>query len=161
MRAVTDRPEYDRIGRLYSLHRRPEPRIAAQISGALGDASTVVNVGAGTGSYEPADRPVVAVEPSPVMICQRPPGAAPVVRAVAEALPLPTGPSTPRLAVFTVHHWTDVRAGLGEMTRVARRLVILTFDPVVHATFWLLQDYLPESNDFPPVVRRRRRYWPS
>jgi hypothetical protein len=149
MRAVTDRPEYDRIGRLYSLHRRPEPRIAAQISGALGDASTVVNVGAGTGSYEPADRTVVAVEPSPVMISQRPLGAAPVVQAVAEALPMPSGSFDAALAVFTVHHWTDVRAGLGEITRVARRIVILTFDPVVHATFWLLKEYLPESNELP------------
>ena len=159
---LSDSPEYDRIGRLYSRHRRPEPRIAARITQALGDASTVLNIGAGTGSYEPLGPGVVAVEPSPVMISQRPDGAAPVVQAVAEALPFAAGSFDAALAVFTVHHWTDVRAGLDEITRVARRVVILTFDPAVHAGFWLLEDYLPESNDLPSCCPRLRRPpWPN
>jgi SAM-dependent methyltransferase len=105
----------------------------------------VVNVGAGTGSYEPSDRAVVAVEPSQVMIAQRRAGSAPVVRAVAERLPLADQTFDAALAVLTVHHWTDVAAGLAEMGRVARRLVIFTFDPIVHNSFWLFDDYVPEA----------------
>ncbi|HEY7948163.1 MAG TPA: methyltransferase domain-containing protein [Acidimicrobiales bacterium] len=104
----------------------------------------MVNIGAGTGSYEPADRGVVAVEPSAVMIGQRPVGAAPVVQAVAEGLPFGDGAFEAGLAVFTIHHWHDVAAGLSEMSRVARRLVIFTFDPPVHNAFWLLEEYVPE-----------------
>jgi SAM-dependent methyltransferase len=136
---------YDRIGSVYARHRRPDPRLAAQIARALSDATTVVNVGAGTGSYEPSDRAVVAVEPSQVMIAQRPSGSAPVVRAVAERLPLADQTFDAALAVLTVHHWTDVTAGLAEMGRVARRLVVLTFDPIVHNSFWLFDDYIPEA----------------
>ncbi len=139
-------PGYDRIGSVYARHRRPDPRVADQIYRALGEATTVVNVGAGTGSYEPADRTVVAVEPSAVMIGQRPPGSAPAVRAVAERLPFADQAFDAAMALLTIHHWTDTAAGLVEMSRVAQRLVVFTFDPVVHKSFWLLQDYLPESN---------------
>ena len=137
-------PVYDGIGRVYARHRRPDPRIAAQIERALGGARTVVDVGAGTGSYEPDDRLVVAVEPSPVMAGQRAAGAAPVVRAVAERLPFADGAFDAAMAVLTIHHWSDATAGLGEMARVARRLAVLTFDPAVHSTFWMFTDYLPE-----------------
>ena len=105
-------PVYDTIGRAYARHRRPEPRIAAQVTLALGAARTVLNVGAGTGSYEPTDKSVVAVEPSPVMAAQRPVGAAAVVRAVAEHLPFPDGSFDAALAVLTIHHWSDVVGGL-------------------------------------------------
>jgi SAM-dependent methyltransferase len=104
----------------------------------------VVNVGAGTGSYEPADRRVVAVEPSAVMLAQRPAGAAPAVQAVAEHLPLPDGVADVALAVLTVHHWGDWRAGLAELRRVAGRVVVVTFDPAVHAATWIIDEYVPE-----------------
>ena len=146
---------YDDIGRGYARHRQTEPRIAARIDDALGDARTVVNVGAGTGSYEPADRDVTAVEPSATMIAQRPPDAAPVVQAGAEALPFEDGAFDAALAVLTVHHWGDWRRGIAEVRRVARRAVVLTWDPAFDG-FWLTQDYLPEvlaadRRDFPPI----------
>lgn len=131
-------PLYDAIGRSYSEHRRPEPRIAAYVERALGDARTVVNVGAGTGSYESEDRTVVAVEPSMTMIRQRRPG--PVVQAVSEALPFPDQSFDAATAFITIHHWSDWRAGLREMQRVARRVVILGVDPVVLQSFWIV-DY--------------------
>ncbi|HYP56038.1 MAG TPA: methyltransferase domain-containing protein [Solirubrobacterales bacterium] len=134
---------YDRIGIGYSDVRRPDPRIAARLEAALGNARTVLNVGAGTGSYEPADRDVTAVEPSEVMIAQRPPGAAPVVRARAEDLPFADDSFDAAMAIITVHHWDDPAAGLAEMTRVARdRVVVLTFDPPPLREHWLL-DYVP------------------
>ena len=145
----TGEPGYDRIGAVYARHRRPDPRLAAQFDRALGEGATVVNVGAGTGSYEPADRRVVAVEPSGVMISQRRPGSAPAVRAVAEHLPFADRSFDAALALLTVHHWQDAAAGLAEMSRVARRLVIFTFDPVVHMDFWMVQEYLPESVALP------------
>ena len=138
-------PIYDRIGRRYAQRRQPDPRIAARVVRALGDARTIVNVGAGSGSYEPQDRRVVAVEPSEVMITQRPREAAPVVRAVAEALPFSNNQFDAALAVLTVHHWTDAKRGLAELRRVARRQVILTWDPKHLATFWFTRDYLPEA----------------
>ncbi|HEX8322140.1 class I SAM-dependent methyltransferase [Longimicrobium sp.] len=137
-------PIYDTIGIGYSAYRRPDPRIAAQIADALGTASTVLNVGAGAGSYEPADRRVAAVEPSGEMIRQRLPGAGPAVRAYADHLPFRDGSFDAALAVLTIHHWPDWRAGLQEMRRSARdRVVILTWDPE-HPGFWLVQDYFPE-----------------
>ena len=146
---------YDNIGRGYARRRQTEPRIAALIDAALGDARTVVNVGAGTGSYEPVDRDVTAVEPSATMIAQRPPGAAPVVQASAEALPFEDGAFDAALAVLTVHHWADWRRGIAEMRRVARRAVVLTWDPAFEG-FWLTRDYLPEvlaadRRDFPAI----------
>jgi SAM-dependent methyltransferase len=137
---------YDVIGRLYSRHRRPDPRIAAQIEAALGDARTVLDVGAGTGSYEPRDKTVVACDPSSVMISQRPVGSGPAVRSVAEALPFASGAFDAVLAVLTVHHWNAPRVGLRELARVGRRVVVLHFEPDVHNSFWLFDDYLPECN---------------
>jgi SAM-dependent methyltransferase len=116
---VLTQPVYDRIGGQYREGRREEPRISAAILAALGSASPVVNVGAGAGSYEPGDRPVVAVEPSAVMVGQRPPEAAPAVRAQAEALPFGDRTFGAAMAVLTVHHWSDPACGLAEMRRVA------------------------------------------
>jgi SAM-dependent methyltransferase len=120
---------YDVLGRSYVQTRATDPRIAAAIWEALGDARTVVNVGAGTGSYEPPDREVTAVEPSAVMIAQRPPDAAPAVQAVAEALPFEDGSFDAAMAVLTLHHWSDWRAGIEELRRVARRVVVFSWDP--------------------------------
>ncbi|MEU3460492.1 MerR family transcriptional regulator [Streptomyces sp. NPDC006733] len=149
---------YDEIGGAYTATRRTEPRIAAQIVDALGDAHTVLNVGAGTGSYEPSDRAVTAVEPSAVMRTQRRIGAAPCVAAAAERLPFEDQSFDAAMAVSTVHHWDDPLAGLREMRRVARRVVVLTFDtdaPRWPERFWLTRDYLPEFaeilTDFPSL----------
>ncbi len=139
---------YDRIGRTYATTRQPDPRIAARIDVALGSARTVVNVGAGTGSYEPFPaRKVVAVEPSAVMIAQRPPGSAPVVQATAEALPFPDGAFDAALAVLTIHHWSDVEAGVAELHRVAGRIVVFTFDADAQRRYWLFDEYLPDVAD--------------
>lgn len=136
---------YDRLGRGYSRVRCPDPRIAERIYAALGTARTVVNVGAGTGSYEPEGREVTAVEPSAEMIAQRPPGSAPVVQASAEDLPFAEGSFDASLAVLTAHHWADLGAGLSEMRRVSReRIVIVTFDPEALAQLWISRDYFPE-----------------
>jgi SAM-dependent methyltransferase len=135
---------YDRIGRNYAAFRRPDRRIASGIDAALGDAIGVVNVGAGAGSYEPRGRTVLAVEPSDVMIRQRPEGAAPCLRGSAEALPLGTAAVDAAMAVLSMHHWTDLERGLGELARVARqRVVLLTWVPDA-APFWLTADYFPE-----------------
>ncbi len=152
---------YDAIGSAYSATRRTEPRIAARVWEALGDARTVLNVGAGTGSYEPPGRAVTAVEPSAVMRAQRLSAAAPsvaaaapcaaavapCVAAVAESLPFADGSFDAAMAFSTVHHWDDPIAGLREMRRVARRVVVFTHDPGEAAwrgRFWLSRDYLPE-----------------
>jgi SAM-dependent methyltransferase len=139
-------PTYNRIGLNYSDFRRSEPRIEAAIWEALGDARSVVNVGAGAGSYEPADREVIAVEPSPVMIGQRPQGAAPALQGVAEALPLDDKSVDAAMGVLTIHHWPDREAGLAEMRRVARRrIVLLTIDPERNQEIWTLSEYFPEA----------------
>ncbi|WP_040339712.1 methyltransferase domain-containing protein [Candidatus Blastococcus massiliensis] len=136
---------YDEIGHTYRRTRQPDPRIAAAIVHALGDVDSVVNIGAGSGSYEPPQT-VVAVEPSRVMLGQRPPGSAPAAEAVAEALPLADDAVDAALAVLTVHHWSDVAAGIAEMRRVARRrAVFFTWWPERVADFWLLRDYLPAA----------------
>src|SRR5689334_11988867 len=138
---------YDTIGTTYTVTRRTEPRIAAQFWAALGDARTVVNVGAGTGYYEPTDRDVLAVEPSAVMRAQRPAGAAPCVAAAAESLPFADRSFDAAMAVATVHHWSDPIAGLREMRRVARRVVVFTCETTEESwrgRFWLTRDYLPE-----------------
>jgi SAM-dependent methyltransferase len=134
---------YDRIGRSYVATRGEDPRIAAAIHAALGDARTVLNVGAGAGAYEPRDRDVTAVEPSAVMRAQRPPGAAPCSDARAEALPFPDGAFDAAMAVFSDHHWSDRLAGLRELRRVARRAVVMQWDPATRDAFWLPRDYLP------------------
>jgi SAM-dependent methyltransferase len=136
---------YDRIGVGYAGRRRPDPRIAARIDAALGDAVSVVNVGAGTGSYEPGGRRVVALEPSIEMIRQRRPDAAPAVRGVAEALPFADGTFDACLAVITMHHWADADAGMAEMRRVSRRQVVVTFDAAVHDALWVIAEYVPEA----------------
>jgi len=138
---------YDTIGAAYTVTRRTEPRIAAQVWAALGDARTVLNVGAGTGSYEPPGRDVTAVEPSAVMRSQRPAGAAPCVAAIAESLPFEDQSFDAAMAFATVHHWQDPIAGLREMRRVARRVVVFTCDTTDRSwrrRFWLTRDYLSE-----------------
>lgn len=135
---------YDLLGTTYGRYRLPDPRISAAIERALGDAKRLLNVGSGTGSYEPNGRYVTAVEPSMVMIRQRPSGSAPVIQAVAEHLPFGDRAFDAALALLTVHHWPDARRGLMELTRVASAQVILTWDPAVFEKFWLVNEYLPE-----------------
>ncbi len=126
---MTARVDYERHGRTYAQHRRPDPRLAAHIHAALGDARTVVNVGAGAGSYEPQDRWVLAVEPSATMRAQRPAGAAPAVAAHAETLPFDDGAFDAAMACVTIHHWDSPAAGLAELRRVARGpVVVFTFE---------------------------------
>ena len=149
-------PLYDQIGIGYSDYRRPDPRIAARIETALGPCRSVLNVGAGAGSYEPKNRSVVAVEPSAEMIRQRRQPAAGVIQANAVRLPFKDRSFDASLAILTIHHWSNKARGLAELRRVAcDRVVILTWDPE-HAGFWLIQDYLPEiteidRRDFPTL----------
>lgn len=142
---------YDEIGTTYSTTRVPDARIQAQIDRALGDAVTVVNVGAGAGSYEPVGREVVAVEPSAVMIGHRRPGSAPCLQAAAENLPLADGTFDAAMAVLTVHHWRDLERGIAELRRVARRVVVLTWDAAYGDEFWLTRDYLRASIEWDKV----------
>ncbi len=146
---------YDRIGVGYSEYRRPDERIATRIDAALGHSRTVLNVGAGAGSYEPKDRFVVAVEPSAEMIRQRPRTAAQSIQAVADRLPFSDRAFDATLAILTIHHWSRRDRGLAEMRRVSRdRVVIFTWDPT-HPSFWFIQDYLPE------ILEIDRRHFPS
>ncbi|HMI95993.1 MAG TPA: class I SAM-dependent methyltransferase [Micropepsaceae bacterium] len=153
---------YDKIGSNYAQHRKADPRIAAAVTAALGNARTVLNLGAGAGSYEPRDRRVVAVEPSTRMIAQRPKDSAPVVRASAMALPFRDDAFDAAMAILTIHHWPDRERGLAEMKRVAhRRCVILTWEPP-ETDFWLTADYLPHFLEadrklFPPWFRGGRK----
>ena len=144
---MRDAQLYDGIGVGYALGRRTDPRWAAAIVAALGDARSVLDVGAGTGSYEPTGRTVLAVEPSGEMIRQRAADAAPVVRAVAEALPVRDRAVDAALAVLTVHHWTEWRRGIAELRRVAGRRVVLTYETNRHADFWFVRDYVPEIGE--------------
>lgn len=149
-------PAYDRMGVDYSEVRRADPRFEVAIWDALGHAKSVLNVGAGAGSYEPSDREVIAVEPSPVMIAQRPAGAAPAIQGVAESLPLEDGSVDATMGVFTMQHWDDVDRGLAEVLRVTRdRVVLLTLDLDVTAEMWLCRDYLPE------IVEHDRGMFPT
>ena len=156
---------YDQIGEGYHNLRIPDPRIARNILQALGEVETLVNVGAGAGSYEPLDGNVVAVEPSLTMIRQRPPGIAPVVQASAMGLPFRDGAFAAALAVLTVHHWPDRSRGLHELARVARnRVVIVTWDPATSG-FWLIDDYFPEIGEIdreilPPLEEFRQALGP-
>ncbi len=154
---------YDAIGAGYPVTRRTEPRIAGQVWAALGDARTVLNVGAGTGSYEPPDRDVTAVEPSALMRAQRPAGAAPCLAAAAERLPFRDQCFDAAMAFATIHHWPDPIAGLRELRRVARRVVVFTHDTSAAGwldRFWLIRDYLPEVADLlagrPPLTELAR-----
>jgi SAM-dependent methyltransferase len=136
-------PRYDRLGTTYTTTRREDPALAAQIHAALGDGRTLLNVGAGAGAYEPRDRTVLAVEPSPVMIAQRPADAAPAVVAPAERLPFVDDSFDAAMALHTVHHWDDPAAGLGELRRVARRVVVVAGDADVIDRMWLTAEYFP------------------
>jgi SAM-dependent methyltransferase len=137
---------YDQIGLDYAALRKPDPRWKARIRGALADAESVVNVGAGTGSYEPRGPAVVALEPSRVMIRQRSADASPAVCGIAERLPFRDAGFDVALAILTIHHWSDPAAGLAELRRVAARQVVVTWDPQVFCErFWLVRDYLPEA----------------
>ncbi len=150
--AVNSRDQvYESIGVGYAAARRPDPRIQQLISAALADARCVVNVGAGTGNYEPTDRVVVAVEPSSAMIAQRRPETGPAVQAVAEALPFHDQTFDAALATFTLHHWNELAVGLSEMRRVARRQVILLFEPWEPGQFWLVE-YFPECFSSPSEI---------
>jgi len=150
--------DYEAHGAGYAAIRRPDPRIAAQVHAALGAARTVVNVGAGAGSYEPEDRAVVAVEPSATMRAQRPRHRLPAVDATAERLPFDDGAFDAAMAMITIHQWPDLHRGLGEMRRVARGpVVILTFDGAALDRLWLA-GYAPEivvaeARRMPPIDR--------
>lgn len=147
--------DYGRIGHSYSRFRQPDPRIAARIVAALGDAETVLNVGAGAGSYEPTDRKVTAVEPSAAMRAQRPAHLSPAIDATAEHLPFADDSFDAAMATFTIHQWADLVAGLTELRRVTRGpVVILTCDPLLVEAFWL-NDYAPE------VLSTEARRYPS
>lgn len=149
---------YGEIGGSYGRFRQPEPLIAALILEALGDASTVLNVGAGAGSYEPADREVTAVEPSASMRAQRPAHLSAAIDAVAEDLPFASGSFDASMATVTVHQWSDLEKGLAEMRRVTRGpVVLLVCDPASMQDYWL-NDYIPEvraieESRFPAVDR--------
>ena len=148
---------YDVIGAEYAATRREDPRLAALIHMALGDAQTVVNVGAGAGSYEPRDRHVVAVEPSEVMIAQRDPSLPPAIASGAYPLPFEDQSMDAAMAILTIHHWDeDQERGVSELRRVARGpVVVLTIDAEVSARVWLMADYLPE------VAELDRRIFPA
>jgi SAM-dependent methyltransferase len=136
---------YERIGVRYAAGRRADSRIQAALDAALGDARTVLNVGAGAGSYEPANRVVVALEPSSVMRAQRHADAAPVIAASAESLPFDNDAFDACMAILTVHHWEDRAAGLAELRRVARdRVIMLVVEPAMFGTGWLVEEYVPE-----------------
>ncbi|MFI5934547.1 class I SAM-dependent methyltransferase [Actinoplanes sp. NPDC051494] len=145
--------DYESTGDGYAVRRRPDPRIAAMIHTALGTARTVLNVGAGAGSYEPGDRYVAAVEPSASMRAQRPAGAVPAIDATAEALPFDDDAFDAVLATVTVHQWADTAKGLAELRRVARGpVIVLTFDGDALDLLWLAE-YVPEL-----MAAERRRY---
>ncbi len=150
-------PRYDHIGGGYGHYRREDPILRARIHAALGDAKTVVNVGAGTGSYEPTDRHIVAIEPSDVMANQRPPSRPPAVRAFADALPLRDQSVDAAMTILSLHHWDGTQEqGVREMRRVSRGpVVIVTYDAEVSARMWLMADYFPE------VAALDRRIFPA
>jgi SAM-dependent methyltransferase len=158
--SVSRRAEYDEIGRTYTVTRREDPRIAAAIWAALGDAKSVLNVGAGAGAYEPRDREVLALDPSEVMIAQRPEGAAPVMRGRAEALPFRESSFDAVMAILSDHHWSDRVAGFSEVRRVARRrVVLLNIDPADFGRFWFAAEYLPSSMQLVPPRYREPGSW--
>ena len=144
--------DYDALGDTYSGHRRPDPVIQSHIETELGDARTVLNVGAGTGSYEPVDRHVVAIEPSIVMRRQRSPSHSPALIGTADSIPFDDLSFDAAMAVLTIHHWPNLTQGLREVRRVTKgSVVIMTFDPDAETEFWLA-DYLPEMT----VVEKAR-----
>jgi hypothetical protein len=147
--------KYDHIGMGYGSKRLPDPRLAAMIHEAIGEVATVLNVGAGAGSYEPSDRSVVAVEPSGVMLAQH--QGSRRVRGMAERLPFGDGTFDAAMAILTVHHWEDLSAGLAELRRVSRRQVLFTWDPEHKRKLWITKDYVPaidamETSRFVPLA---------
>ena len=150
-------PRYDSIGHGYARTRREDPRIAAAIDEALGSAKSVLNVGAGAGSYEPRGRHVVAIEPSDVMATQRPATLAPAIKASARSIPLRDGSVDAAMAILSVHHWDGARErGVSEMRRVARgQVILLTYDASVSGRMWLVGDYFPE------VAERDKHIFPT
>jgi SAM-dependent methyltransferase len=145
--------DYESHGRGYAQRRRADPRIARWVHDALGDARTVLNVGAGAGSYEPVDRYVLALEPSESMRAQRSRTLAPAICGSAESIPLDDGAVDAAMAMVTVHHWPDLQRGLRELRRVSRGpVLILTFDRDALDRYWM-PTYAPEY-----VVAERRRY---
>jgi hypothetical protein len=157
---MLDRPLYDAIGGDYTATRQTDPRLAQAIGETLGDARSVLNVGAGAGAYEPLDREVLAVEPSEVMIAQREQGAAPVVQASAESLPLEDDSFDAAMAVLSDHQWSDRCRALGELRRVARRRVVLfNADPAEAELFWLTHEYLPGFLRLIPDRYRKPGVW--
>ena len=164
---MSEQQLYDRIGVGYASQRRADTRWAAAIRAAVGDATNVLNVGAGAGSYEPTDVPVIALEPSRRMLSQRPPTAAPAVAAIAEAIPFPEGAFDAALAILTLHHWTDWHRGLAEVKRVTRRRIVVVTADVFRddEPFWI-KDYFPEIQEWDkqhmqPVRDVREELWPS
>lgn len=147
-------PRYDRIGHGYASTRREDPRLRERILAALGGVRSVVNVGAGAGSYEPRDREVFAIEPSRVMAAQRPKTAAPAIRAMAQGLPLADDSVDAAMAALSLHHWDEHQEqGVRELRRVATGpVVLLTCDPEVSAAMWLMADYLPEVAELDRVT---------
>ncbi len=149
--------DYGAIGVDYARYRQPDPHIARQIMAALGDAQSVLNVGAGAGSYEPRDRQVTAVEPSATMRAQRPADLSPAIDAVAENLPFPDQAFDAAMASSTVHQWPDLARGISELVRVTRGpIVILASDPALLFDYWMA-GYLPEAFEveagrFPPIA---------
>jgi SAM-dependent methyltransferase len=154
---MSTQPHYDDIGHGYAGKRREDPRYLARILAALGEARTVVNVGAGAGSYEPRDRHVIAIEPSDVMAAQRPAELAPAIRTFAHDLPLRDQSVDAAMSVLSLHHWDEhQQRGVRELRRVARGpVVLLTCDPIVNAAWWLMTDYLPE------LAERERHIFPT
>lgn len=146
---------YDKIGSNYSIQRKPDPRIESIIHAKLRGASKIVNIGAGTGSYEPKNCDVTSVEPSETMILQRPIDSSPVIQAYAENLPFIDKEFECAMALLTIHHWSNLEKGLMEMKRVSNRQLIFTWNPL-HEGFWLTQDYFPEihqidQKNFPSI----------
>jgi SAM-dependent methyltransferase len=146
---IVGRGPYDSIGGGYARSRRPDDRLTVRLQERLAEAERVLNVGAGTGNYEPSDRLVVAVEPSAVMVGQRAPHAAPVVQAAAEALPFRHASFDAAMAISTIHHWSDLAGGLAEMARVAHRRIVYFSEAARHGQHWLIDDYFPEIVDMP------------
>ncbi len=152
--------DYGQIGDGYSVFRKPDPHIAKQILDALGDATSILNVGAGTGSYEPVDRQVTALEPSESMRAQRPSTLTPAINGVAEDLPFEDASFDASMAIVTVHQWSNLEKGLSEMRRVTRgNVVLLVCDPELMTDYWL-NDYIPEVREvearrFPSIERIR------
>lgn len=148
--------DYDQYGQQYSGYRQTDPRIAAYVNEALADAQTILNVGAGAGSYEPADKYVVAVEPSQVMRAQRlQKGKVPAINAKADHLPFDDNAFDAAMAMVTVHHWPDIDKGLKELRRVTRnQVIVMTFDPEQLDNFW-------NAHYFPELIAVEKARYPA